>query len=249
MPAVRPALITGESETVMSTLPRRTFLSRFGLGLTAAGSATLGAGVSSAQTPQRQDASWQAARHPQDDWLDRLPGKHRFVFDSTSPEGAGLAINNFINNYFTANQSAYGLKNEDLAVVLVMRHLATPFAFNDAMWEKYGVAITQRTKFNDPATNQPPKNNIYNRTTAGAAQPDPRTLNGVIARGVHLAVCGVSTRAYAGAIATATNAKADAIYEELAANLVSSSNARIVPAGIVAVNRAQERGYAFVFAS
>ncbi len=229
----------------MSTLPRRTFLSRFGLGLTAAGGTTLGAGVSSAQTPQ--GGRWQAARHAQDDWLDQIPGKHRFVFDSTSPEGAGLAINNFINNFYTTNESAYGLKNEDLAVVLVMRHLATPFAYNDAMWEKYGTAITQRTNYNDPTTKQPPKVNIYNRP-GEATQRGSRQLNGLIARGVQLAVCQVSTRAYAGAIATATGAKQDAVFEELSANLVSSTNARLVPAGILTVNRAQERGYTFTFA-
>lgn len=229
----------------MSTLPRRTFLSRFGLGLTAAGGATLGAGVSSAQTPQ--GGRWQATRHAQDDWLDQIPGKHRFVFDSTSPEGAGLAINNFVNNFFTANET-YGLKNEDLAVVLVMRHLATPFAYNQAMWEKYGTAITQRTKYNDPTTNQPPKVNIYNRPEATANERGARQLDGLVARGVHLAVCQLSTRAYAGVIATSTGAKQDAVFEELAANLVSSSHARLVPAGILAVNRAQERGYTFTFA-
>jgi hypothetical protein len=39
---------------------------------------------------------------------------------------------------------------------------------------------------------------------------------------------------------------ADAIYNELTTNLVS--NARMVPAGIVAVNRAQERGYSLASA-
>jgi intracellular sulfur oxidation DsrE/DsrF family protein len=34
--------------------------------------------------------------------------------------------------------------------------------------------------------------------------------------------------------------------KEMAANLIP--NARLVPAGIVAVNRAQERGYSFVYA-
>ena len=36
----------------------------------------------------------------------------------------------------------------------------------------------------------------------------------------------------------------DNIFNELTANLLS--NSRMVPAGIVAVNRAQERGYSFV---
>jgi intracellular sulfur oxidation DsrE/DsrF family protein len=61
---------------------------------------------------------------------------------------------------------------------------------------------------------------------------------------VQLAVCATSTRGYAAAIAQATGGQANAIFEELAANLVP--NSRLVPAGIVAVNRAQERGYSLV---
>ena len=43
-------------------------------------------------------------------------------------------------------------------------------------------------------------------------------------------------------IAGATGGKADEIYKELAANLIR--HARLVPAGIVAMSRAQEHGYA-----
>lgn len=225
-------------------LPRRSFLSRFGVGLTAGGAAFAGR-AAGAQTTASDGGRWQAARHAGDNWLDGLPGTHRFIFDSTSPEAVNLALT-FANNYFTANQSGYGLKDSDLAVVLVMRHAATPFAYNDAMWGKYGAAITQRTKYNDPATNQPPKVNIYNVKSADAGAGGRRTLETLIARGVHLAVCQMSTRNYAGTIAMATGGKADAIFDELAANLVSS-NAHLVPAGIVTVSRAQERGYSYVF--
>ena len=58
-----------------------------------------------------------------------------------------------------------------------------------------------------------------------------------------------TTRAYAGVIAMATGAKQETVFEELAANLVSSTHARLVPAGILAVNRAQEHGYTFSFVS
>ena len=53
----------------------------------------------------------------------------------------------------------------------------------------------------------------------------------------------MATRRVAGVIAQATSASADAIYNELTSNLVPNSH--MVPAGIVAVNRAQERGYTF----
>jgi intracellular sulfur oxidation DsrE/DsrF family protein len=231
----------------MPTLPRRSFLSRFGLGLTAGG-VTLGSGVASAQAPATQDGKrFQPARYPQDEWYDQIRGKHRFVFDSTSPEAASLGLN-FISNFFTASQAAYGLKDEDLAVIFVMRHSATPFAYNDAMWQKYGVAITSRTKYNDPTTNKPPTVNIYN-TVREEGQQTGRTVSALTARGVQLAVCQLSTRAYAGAIATATGQKQETVFEELKANLIGTTNARLVPAGILAVNRAQEHGYTFAFAS
>ena len=61
---------------------------------------------------------------------------------------------------------------------------------------------------------------------------------------MQLAVCQVATRGIAGAIAEAVGGNTDAIYNELTTNLVS--NARMVPAGIVTANRAQERGYSIV---
>jgi len=67
------------------------------------------------------------------------------------------------------------------------------------------------------------------------------TIDALLKRGLHMGVCQVSTRGYAGAIAMAVGSTQDAIFAELKANLLP--NARLVPAGIVAVNRAQERGY------
>lgn len=164
------------------------------------------------------------------------------MLDTTTPDGFGNALA-FLNNYFTVNQNAYGLQDGDLAVVLVARHLSTLFAYNDAVWAKYGAPITQRTNFNDPKTKQPPTINLFNSTGYGDALTNRgNTLDSLLKRGLHLAVCQTATRGNAGRIAAATGGTAEAIYNELVANLVSR-NAHMVPAGIVAVNRAQERGY------
>jgi intracellular sulfur oxidation DsrE/DsrF family protein len=53
----------------------------------------------------------------------------------------------------------------------------------------------------------------------------------------------MATRRFAGAIAAAQKLDVEVVYKELTSNLVKNSH--LVPAGIVAVNRAQERGYAF----
>lgn len=205
-------------------LARRSFLSRFGATLTATGAAW--AAGSPAHAQSAANAPWQPSRHAQDDWLGQLPGRHRFVFDTTTPEGFSSALL-YANNYFLANQAGYGLKDADLAVVIVARHNSTPFAYNDTIWAKYRATLAksaERTTFPD----------LGNR------------LESLLKRGVHLAVCQMATRRIAGSIAGSAGINADRVYDELVANLVSNSH--IVPAGIVAVNRAQEQGYSFAHA-
>ena len=73
---------------------RRSFIARFG--------AAFGAGLPSA-AQSSAITGWQPSRHEQDDWMDRVPGKHRFIFDTTTPAGLGAAIL-YANNYFLANQ-------------------------------------------------------------------------------------------------------------------------------------------------
>jgi intracellular sulfur oxidation DsrE/DsrF family protein len=203
---------------------------------------TIGAGTAAGQTPGV--ARWQPERHEKDDWLDQLPGKHRLVFDTTKPDGFGEAIA-FASNFIRVNQSDYGVANTELAVIIIARSRSTPFAYNDAIWEKYGSAIAARANFTDPKTKQAPKANVYRSADYGTQLPNRgTTLDSLLKQGVRLAVCQVATRGFAGAIAGAVGAKTDNIYDELVANIVS--NARMVPAGIVAVNRAQERGYSLV---
>jgi hypothetical protein len=225
-------------------LQRRSFIGRLGVGVTAFAAAISGSRAT-AEAQSGTTVQWQPSRHEVDDWMDKIPGKHRMIFDTVDPEGFGTALP-FANNYFRANQSGYSLNDSDSAVIIVARHSSTPFAYNDAIWAKYGVTIAQRAKFMDPKTKSAPKSNLYNATGYEDDELANRgtTLDTVLKRGVHLAVCQLATRGYAGAIATAVGSDTDTIYKELSANLVANSH--LVPAGIVAVNRAQERGYAFV---
>ena len=56
----------------------------------------------------------------------------------------------------------------------------------------------------------------------------------------------MATHRFAGIAARKSGGTADAIFEELGKNLIA--NAHLTPAGIVAVGRAQERGFAFGYA-
>ena len=222
------------------SVARRLFLARFGAGASVVGSTIAASPTAMAQVAA--DMPWRPARHTQDDWLDKIPGQHRFVFDSTSTEGMASALR-FAYNYYVASGDAYGLKDSDLAVLIVARHKSTPFGYNDAIWAKYGKQLAELGQYTDPKTKEAPKFNIY--ATPGDASNQAGRLDGLIKRGARIVVCQMSSREIAGSIAKATGGDADAILKEIGANLVA--NGRFVPAGIVAVNRAQEYGYSLAY--
>lgn len=186
------------------------------------------------------------AHHAQDDWLDSIPGKHRTFIDATTPKGAGEAIL-FANNLYVANKAGYGLNDPDLAIVICMRHFATPFAFNDAFWAKYGKLTGEMLKFNDPKTNQPPTLNVFRSADYGMTLPNLGTpLTDVLTKGTHLAICDMATHFFAGEAAKAMGGSEEAIYKEFVA--AAPPNSHFVAAGVVGVNRAQERGYSLIYA-
>jgi intracellular sulfur oxidation DsrE/DsrF family protein len=221
------------------TKDRRSFLTQLGAGVTVAGAA-LGSGAPLANA--RSFAAFRPASHTQDDWMDKIPGKHRLVFDTTTPAGFGAALA-YANNYLTASQTGYGLTDQDAAIIIVARHFSTPYAYSDAMWAKYGKTMPPMIKLEDPKTKQPSDVNLYatpgyQGSNLGVATPE------VLKRGVHFAVCQMATQFFAGMMAQQAGSTADAVYKELSSNLVSNSH--LAPAGIVAVNRAQERGFTLV---
>jgi intracellular sulfur oxidation DsrE/DsrF family protein len=115
------------------------------------------------------------------------------------------------------------------------------------MWAKYGRPLAERSHTEDPHSKLAPKVNMYNSTVYGEALPSRAgTLESLAKQGVQFGICGVSSRGYAGVVAEAVHGNADEIFKELTSNIVT--NARIVPAGIVAMSRAQERGYTLVCA-
>jgi len=210
-------------------MQRRDFLSRL------SGSAALfGAGQSSTMStpaPGISDRHFTPARHEVDAWLDQLPGKHRVVFDTFMADHFNLAVA-FAGNQFRMNKETYGLTDSDLAVVMVARHGSAAYALNEAVWAKYGKLFAERMSVADKTKPLPAENPYLPRLTA------------MVKQGMHFAVCNLSTRAHAQTIADRTGAEFDVVYKELTSNAIG--NAHFVSAGVLAVTRAQEYGYALV---
>jgi hypothetical protein len=230
-------------DTLHPSLARRSFLSRLGAGAAAFGAAVGASELAlRAQTPAAASAPWQPARHAEDDWLDQPAAKHRFFLDTTGVNPLGHAIF-WANNYLSASRgAAYGLADTDSAVVICVRHESTPFAFTDAMWVKYGEALAEHALFTDPKTKQTPAANLFQADGYNTLLGNRGvTLDAVIKRGVRLAVCSLATRGIATVAARKSGAKMEDVLKELTDNRIG--NTHMVPAGIIAVNRAQERGY------
>jgi len=219
------------SKQPSSSPERRSFLNRFNAGAAAIAALALG-GVASAQVKSASATRFEPARHDQDDWMDQIPGKHRLVIDTTTGDGFrdGLL---FASNFMLANRNDYGLQNPDLAVIVIARHMSTAYGYNNDVWAKYGASLGSQAPSADGQAKEPPK-----------ANPNAASLAALSNQGVQFAVCSMATRRLAGTIARAVGGNTDTINSELIANLVS--NGRMVSAGIIAVNRAQERGYSFV---
>ena len=208
---------------------RRQLIAGFG---TTAAAVALGTGSAAAQSPA---GTFQPVRHPEDDWFVTRPGKHRVVLDTTSAAGVADAIR-FANNLFNGSKSGYRVDEADMAIVICLRHRATPHAYTDALWSKYGRVLDRRDEDTN-ASGPVPTTNLYN----SGERPQ---LSDLARRGVHFMVCGTASRGIAQR-AAGPNGNADAVFRELEATLIP--NAHIVAAGVVGVTHAQEQGYSYLY--
>jgi intracellular sulfur oxidation DsrE/DsrF family protein len=168
----------------------------------------------------------------QDTWLQGLAGKHKQIADvGTLNGGTPLARTvNFLDAY-----GEYGMNDSDLNVVFGVHGSALGFTFNDTLWAKY--ELGKRWNETDPRGAAPASRNIF----AGGAPTSVTTLQG---RGVRFIACMRAIRRFSGVLATPGN-PADKVREEILANLLPGVTP--VPALIIAVNRAQEAGFSYVF--
>lgn len=153
------------------------------------------------------------------------------IFDCTSIENGGSGWT-FARNFLTANTGPiYQLKDSDINAIVCVRHTSSVYGFNDAMWAKYKLGESQKVIENGvPAT----KN--AHATVA----------NDLAKRGVIVAVCGMATTRIARTVAADAGMSPADVEADLKANLVTST-ARVVAAGVIVTNRAQEKGFTYTY--
>jgi intracellular sulfur oxidation DsrE/DsrF family protein len=184
-------------------------------------------------------------------WVDRIRGEHRMVFDSPDITDGLVLVQS--RNWLAANAEVYGLRDDQMTAVLVIRHAGVPMVLNDAMWEKYNVAkaVADRAEttdlLKDPTTGEPTRRNPFINL-----KPDDRHvlvygdggLDRLIARGVVVLACNLALRNMSGSLARQASRPAADVFAEVKANLLPGVT--VMPNGIFAVGRAQGAGCGFI---
>ena len=231
MPKPTPDALPADRPATTPPLPRRGFLARAGLGLLA----TVAATRSSAQQP-----AWQAGP-TQDAWLARLTGTHRQLFDTPTLEGGGSLsqVRNFLNAY----RDAYGLGDTDVNAVVGVHGRAVPLVFDDRTWRRFGFGATYQVE--DPETQSPARRNVF-RAGPGGPLPPEATVEALQRRGVIFLLCDNSLRRVSGTLSAAGHGTPESVREALIGGLLPG--VELVPAMVVAMNLAQEKGVTYVYA-
>ncbi len=223
------------------TTHRRGFLSRIAAGAAALGLGGLVAPFEAAARPTV------ARRHAAGDpafeaWLNKIAGKHKMVFDIPEPNGGfGLAWSRVFLN--TTNET-YGTTDADNTVMVVLRHNGIPIGMQSAMWAKY--KFGEFFKINDGTTNAPAVRNVFAHVKAGELPLPGMALNELAAKGVLFGICNIALTVYGGMFAKKMGMQADAVKKEWVANLLLG--VQVIPSGVIAINRAQEKGCSYCFA-
>jgi intracellular sulfur oxidation DsrE/DsrF family protein len=221
---------------------RRRFLTNIGLVTTAA---TLTATAAQAASQVPSNSRFSPAKHPQDSWLEVSGVAHRAFIDSATAAG-GMTALHYANNVLFGHTTGYDGEESDYALVVCFRHLSTPFGYSDAIWAKYGELFSRFMGLTDRETGGPFKVNPMNIAGPTGLGNNGNTIDSLIARGVSYAICNKATQSMSARLAQATKSSAEEIYQEIIAAPIPAS--RFVPAGVVAVTRAQEYGYSLLYA-
>lgn len=231
------------------------------LGMLASGAAALG--LTALTSPLTLNAQQQkgggkpmqaAPRSEADVWFDKLKGKHRVVYDATQPH----EIFPFAwPKIFIMTNEATGTPASDCGVVVVLRHSAIGYAFYDKMWEKYGFAEMFKAGDHGPAfaaadaaTAAKTRNPFWNTKPGDFKAPGIGAIDigikDLMASGVMFCVCNAAITVYSAAAAGQMGLIAEDVMKEWKENLIPGI--QVVPSGVWALGRAQERKCAYIFA-
>lgn len=223
------------------TSDRRDFLRQLTLATAAVGGGAIVSPLGAEELSRAGDrlglvnAAWDMS------WVDQLQrAQYKAVFDSPAlADGAALDLASGIQDNF---KEVYG-SDDGVRMVVVMRQLGQVMAFNDDLWNRYGIG--EERKVNDPLTKQPARRNPYLKVLPG--EPDwavASKLETLHARGAIFLVCNRASMNWAAGAAERTKKDVEQVRNDVRNGLVPG--ATLMPTGVFALVRAQNAGCAYM---
>ncbi|HMI77843.1 MAG TPA: hypothetical protein VK484_03575 [Ferruginibacter sp.] len=229
--------------------PRRKFLGTIATGAAALGLATFGSSSLAKAGTLASSENDLGNLSEADDWFDKINGKHRVVYDVTQPkEGKELIMPFAWAKVFLLTNAATGTPEKESSVVTVWRHTAIPFAMEDRLWAKY--KFGEMFGIKDDQTGAPAVRNRFWKPNPGYSIPGagavPIGINELQDSGAMFCVCNMAITVYSAAAAEKMKMSHEDVKKDWLAGILP--NVQVVPSGVWALGRAQERKCGYIFA-
>lgn len=231
-----------EKKDLLKATDRRRFL-----GSLATGAAAIGlTGLAAPGDLHAGEISSSTNADDPEEMFKKIKGRRRIVFDVTQPH----EIFPFAwPRVFLMTNEATGSPDKDCSVVVVLRHTAIPYAFEDRLWEKY--KFGELFKANDPETKAASLRNPFWKPKPGAFKVPgigevAIGINELQKSGVLFCVCGAAMTVYSAVAASSMNQNAADVKKDWETGLLPDIT--IVPSGVWALGRAQEKDCGYIFA-
>ena len=199
----------------------------------------LGAAVGLGGLARAEPAHAAAAPPPDESWIARLRGRHKQLFDAPNVDGGRALVH--IRNYLNAYRDAYGLRDADVSALLVVYAQTVPWAFGDEAWAAYGLGKMADLE----EGGQPARRNVFRNPGAGGMVPADAGIDALMRRGLVVVLCNNSFSRWVRDISSAGHGTPDEVRARMLGWLIPGVT--LVPAAVLAVNRAQESGCTYFY--
>ncbi|HUI11493.1 MAG TPA: hypothetical protein VL221_14265 [Bacteroidota bacterium] len=176
-----------------------------------------------------------------DQWLGKIKGKHRQVFDCPAPK-MGLPF--AWARVFLMTNAAVGVPEKDVTAVMVLRHDGIPLGMESRLWEKY--KFGEMFDVNDQETKKPLTMNPFWQAKEGSLPLPGMSIDELQKSGVLMGICDIALTVYSQMAGKKMSMDPADVKKDWVSGILPGI--LVVPSGVLAVNRAQEHGCTYCFA-
>ena len=176
-----------------------------------------------------------------EEWLGKIKGKHRQLFDCPAPRG-GLPF--AWTRVFLMTNASVGVPESDVTAVMVLRHDGIPLGMESRLWEKY--KFGEMFEVTDQESKKPLTANPFWHPKEGSLPLPGMAIEDLQKSGVLMGICDMALTVYSQMAGKKMGVDPAEVKKDWVSGILPGI--QLVPSGVLAVNRAQEHGCTYCFA-